>query len=126
MVFRRFVAFVLLVIVAAFQAESVRGAMRDGEVHHESRAAALAHDGLGGHDGHEDTHLPDHAPGSGHSHDGQHQHGGSGDHCTHQHLAGLASPVQLAFFGTLSLQSVEPPAAHVDRIPRTLLRPPRA
>ena len=81
---RRLIAFALVLAVSAMQAESVLGALRDGQVHHESGAQALSHaQSSQGDHGHEDGPLS-------HQHGGLHQHGTAADHCTHQH--GTAVP----------------------------------
>ena len=122
MIVRRLVAFLMLLAVFGSSVESLLGALRDGQVHHETAATAAAHalKAQGDH-GHEDAgSLPDHPDG------GRHEHGTSADHCTHQH--GTALPAVFAFslpVGTLSDPLPEPPV-HTGRLARALFHPPRA
>lgn len=96
--FRRLIGFVLVLAVSAMQAESVFGALRDGQVHHESLAQALSHSLVSqGEHGHEDGPIS-------HQHGSQHQHGTTADHCTHQH--GASAPAA-------ALALVYPPAQYV-------------
>jgi hypothetical protein len=125
-ILRRFVALILLLVVSAFQAEAGIGAMRDGDVHHESLMAAMSHQSSGGFHGHEDAPVPGHAPGSPQAPGGQHHHGTTGDHCTHQHLVAPVSSLALTFSSALSSQAVWSDTGHFDRVPRTLFHPPRA
>lgn len=117
---KRLTALLLLAAVLAYSAEAVLGALRDGEVHHESFAAAASHAGHGqGDHGHEDGPL-------GHPHGPGHQHGTSADHCTHQHTAtpsGGLVPTLLAERGG------DLPPEPADLLGRSLaapFRPPRA
>jgi hypothetical protein len=124
---RRLLAFVMLLALAVSASESVLGELRDGEVHHESSAAAAAH-GLhaSGEHGHEDGSPPGHPADSGHRHGPGHHHGTGADHCTHQH--GIPLPASFAFdlpLRTLPQPSFEP-QVHTARVSTTLFRPPRA
>ena len=82
---RRTIALLLLILTALTSVEVAEGMARDGEVHHESSATAVAHAaGPSGEHGHEDagatsedSEAPDHGP--------DHQHGTGADHCTHVH-----------------------------------------
>jgi hypothetical protein len=125
-ILRRFVALILLLVVSAFQAETGIGAMRDGDVHHESLVAAMSHQPSGGFHGHEDAQVRDNGPDDPRSPGGPHHHGTTGDHCTHQHIAGLTAPFVISFSNTLSFQAIRSGPDHFDRVPRTLFHPPRA
>lgn len=85
---RRLIAGLTILLGALANAETLIGTVRDGDVHHETVATALAHKSLapGIHD-HPDT------PGSSDGGSGPgHQHGTAADHCTHHHGAALPSP----------------------------------
>lgn len=85
----RLLALAALVTLAfGSNVEPLVGTLRDGRVHHESSAAAIAHHSVAaGEHGHEDaTGQPAHHQ----QHGPQHQHGTAADHCTHTH--GLAMP----------------------------------
>lgn len=118
---RRLVALALVLAVSAMQAESVFGALRDGEVHHESGAQAFSHaQGAHGDHGHEDGPLS-------HQHGGEHQHGTAADHCTHQHSTG-APAAELALVYP-AVQYVAPPTKQPAPAGGTLaapFHPPRA
>lgn len=117
----RGVALLFLIAYGASAAEAVVGAVRDGRVHHESSAAAAVHQTTHhGEHGHED-------PGAGAEHDADHQHGTSGDHCTHAH--GVSLPTFCDFDVVASLLATPPitsAPAPVDRPPTSHFRPPRA
>jgi hypothetical protein len=87
---RRLIAFCLVLLTAASNLEAVVGMLRDGEVHHEELSAASLHATPDGEHGHEDASSP-----AGHQHDENHEHGTSGDHCTHVH--GMALIPTFAF-----------------------------
>lgn len=119
---RRVLALVLLFAVSATQAETVFGAMRDGEVHHESGLTAASHSSSGsqGDHGHEDGPLS-------HQHGGQHQHGTAVDHCTHQHSTGAPSAMLALVFPPV--QNVAPysdPPASAGGTLAAPFHPPRA
>ena len=118
---RRFVAFALVFAVSAMQAESVFGALRDGEVHHESGAQALSHSsGSHGDHGHEDGPLS-------HQHGDQHQHGTAADHCTHQHsTAAPAAALALAYPPVQYVAPLTPPPAPAGGTLAAPFHPPRA
>lgn len=73
---RRSVALMMLLTLIFCRAEGVWGMVHDGAVHHESSSEALVHS-ANSPDAH--MHEDDAPPGP------DHQHGSSGDHCTHQH-----------------------------------------
>jgi len=116
----RSVALLFLITYAASAAEAVVGAVRDGQVHHESSGAAAVH---------QETHRGEHGhedPGTGAEHDADHQHGTSGDHCTHTH--GVSLPrfcdfdVLASVLATAALLEASAPA---DRPPAPTFHPPR-
>jgi len=73
----------LLMGYGASIGEAATGVLRDGLVHHESSADAAVHQETSrGDHGHEDRRA-------GAEHGSEHQHGTSGDHCTHAHSMGL-------------------------------------
>jgi len=120
---RPLIAFALLLGYATSSAEVVLGEVRDGEVHHESTAAALDHTQAAsaqGEHGHEDEgQHPEHGP--------EHEHGTSGDHCTHSHSVSLLGD-QVAFRFIACTQTIAAPLATTrsDGTPGSLFRPPRA
>lgn len=118
---RRILALLLLLVTGLAQGETVWGELRDGEVHHESAAAALAHAAqTDGDHGHEDARTPEHRHGE------DHQHGTNADHCTHHH--GTAMVTAVAFF-VPSSPSVPPshhPSTSSDGPPTGFFHPPRA
>ncbi|MEX2295623.1 MAG: hypothetical protein WD804_04810 [Gemmatimonadota bacterium] len=88
---RRALALVVLAALLGSKAEAVVGELRDGDVHHETTAKALAHqqDPHGAH-AHDAVNAGDEGgPVSDGSADGgqDHEHGSSSDHCTHVHGA---------------------------------------
>jgi hypothetical protein len=86
---RRLIALALLLGYGASAAEAAVGVVRDGAVHHESAAAAAVHqESHHGDHGHED-------PGTDAEHGSEHQHGTSGDHCTHAHGTSLPAVCDL-------------------------------
>jgi len=90
MLFRTLIATLLLFGYVATSVEVVVGQLRDGEVHHESVVAAADHQAKapGGEHGHEE-------PVSDEEHGPDHQHGTSGDHCTHTHSVSLPAATPL-------------------------------
>lgn len=115
---RRLIAALMVFTTAFSLGEKVSGELRDGEVHHESTVKATSHSqNSQGEHGHEDDS----------SHDSEHEHGTSSDHCTHQHgpvLSGVGalreavlSEVSFSFFA---------PSLPSDRSTEPFLRPPRA
>lgn len=102
--FRTIIATLLLFGYAATSVEVVVGQLRDGEVHHESVVAAADHQAkaLGGEHGHEE-------PVSDAEHGPDHQHGTSGDHCTHTHSVSL--PAESAPLLLVHTLRTEPPQA---------------
>ena len=118
---RRFLALVLLYATAVSLVEPALGELRDGEIHHESTAAALAHAQFAdGDHGHEDAGTP------AHEHGREHQHGTATDHCTHQH--GPAAPAEGALpfvFATAVHFETEPPV-RIAWSPSLPFHPPRA
>ena len=120
---RSLVALVLLVGYATSSAEVVLGEVRDGEVHHESTAAALDHTqsaSTQGEHGHEDDgQEAEHGP--------EHEHGTPADHCTHSHSVSLPGD-QLVFNFIACTQTIPVPLATTrsDDTPGSLYRPPRA
>lgn len=123
---RRLVALVMLLALTASALESVLGVLRDGEVHHESRAAAAVHDfHASGDHGHEDRSASGHPDGS-HPHGPGHHHGTAADHCTHHHGTPLPASVAFHLIGrTLPLPSFES-QVRTDGLSTSLFRPPRA
>lgn len=120
---RRSIALLILFGTFGSNAESVVGVLRDGEVHHESPVAAAQHaaNGVGEH-GHEDA-----APSGSHQHGKEHEHGTSGDHCTHTHSVPLLLVFTRAFpVKESAVGYVEPPALHLGRISHPLFHPPKA
>jgi len=117
---RSLLGLLLLLGYGLSSAEVVLGELRDGEVHHESAAAALDHtQSSQGEHGHED-------PGSNPQHGSEHEHGTSGDHCTHTHSAGLLTHLDFTLVaGTVStLESAT--LIRSDTSVGSLFHPPRA
>lgn len=116
--FRRLVTSFVLLAVAFSSAEAVFGELRDGKVHHESRAEAALHDhGPDGEHGHQ--YDSPHGP--------EHQHGTSSDHCTHQHGEQLSGARILLSVGPPDIfVSFVQPSLWSDRVTEPFLRPPRA
>lgn len=118
---RRFLALVLLYATAVSLVEPALGELRDGEIHHESTAAALAHAQVAdGDHGHE------HAGSPAHDHGGEHQHGTALDHCTHQH--GPAAPAEgaLPFVLATAVHFETEPPVRIAWSPSLPFHPPRA
>lgn len=119
---RPLIAFALLLGYGATSVEAVVGELRDGEVHHESPAAALYHTQVAqGEHGHEDAgqQEPEHGP--------DHQHGTSVDHCTHTHSAGVpVDQVQFRIVACVASVPSESPSAQSDATPGSLFHPPKA
>jgi hypothetical protein len=114
----RLISLLMLLSITFSTAERVIGAIRDGEVHHESSSLAATHAVFSaGEHGHEDH--SEHGP--------EHKHGTSADHCTHQH--GTTVPVaKLAFAfrgGEISSAVVEEPVSPKDHLPDPSFRPPQ-
>lgn len=118
---RRLVALALILAVSAMQAESVFGALRDGQVHHESGAQAFSHaQGSHGDHGHEDGPLS-------HQHGGEHQHGTAADHCTHQHSTAVpAGALALVYTPIHYVAPFSEPPAPVGGTLAAPFHPPRA
>lgn len=118
---RPYIALALLVGYLASSAEAVLGVVRDGTVHHESAAAAAVHQGAShGEHGHED-------PGAGAEHGSEHQHGTSGDHCTHAH--GVSLPAICAFTVRAAIAAAtepSPPLLESGVYAVSHFRPPKA
>ncbi len=112
----------LLLCVAAFTVEPGIGALRDGEVHHESAATAATHAVLGdfGHAHHDRTPPSQSAPGSGH------QHGTLNDHCTHQHSVVPATALALAPDPLPERQPLSISPGHPGSPSADFFHPPRA
>jgi hypothetical protein len=103
--------------------EPLYGALRDGSIHHESPAAAVAHSAAApGEHGHED--------GSGqtshHQHGSQHQHGTTADHCTHVHGLALPAGEAVGFAVVLVTFETRDATGHPNRSQRIRTPPPRA
>lgn len=124
MTLRRWIALLMLLLVAASSVESVIGVLRDGEVHHEAAGAAAAHApaAVDGEHGHEDDALPgDHQHGPGH------QHGTPADHCTHQHATPLLhGPFAFSLPPQASTATYPEPPVHTGGLASSSFRPPRA
>lgn len=118
-VFRRLVAFFMLLAVTFSYGETVTGMLRDGAVHHEESAATAALHAIAaqGEHGHED----------GSSHGPGHEHGTPADHCTHQHGTefGPRSPGLAVFSCTIPDIFLEP-SLRLDHPYEPSFRPPRA
>ena len=103
--------------------EPVVGALRDGEVHHESTVIANAHrliDPDGTH-GHEDAAESDEsAPDS-----RDHEHGSATDHCTHVHGAAIGSTSALSFYGVIGSLECAPVFITARGILPDLNHPPK-
>ena len=120
---RRLVAVLSVVLMVGSLSEPALGWLRDGPVHHESTATAVAHGTqfLGDH-GHEDR-----GP-STNTHDREHLHGTGADHCTHQHGLG---PVSMSPSGVhIGAEAARLRSAHqmmfLSQYPLDLFHPPRA
>lgn len=120
---RRLIALALLLFTTASSLEAVVGVVRDGAVHHEDAATAAAHAEMSaGEHGHEDASSAS----DDHEHGERHQHGTSGDHCTHMHGVALIPVFAFALFGSLSTASTVDAEFHNQRVAPTLTHPPRA
>lgn len=120
---RRLVAGVLLLGVTASSFEAVAGLLRDGSVHHETVAQALAHPsqrtGEHGHETASEAPDQDHGP--------DHQHGTGADHCVHAHSAALLSPKAVALAdGEVGMPPIASLAIPSDHRAPPLFHPPRA
>lgn len=122
---RRWIALLMLCLLAGSSVESVIGVLRDGEVHHENAGDARAHR-LASADhvehGHEDSSVPEE-----HRHGPDHQHGTAADHCTHHHgtpliRSGFAFSLPFQGFRAVFPESRVHPAGPVF----SSFRPPRA
>jgi hypothetical protein len=117
----RFLALVLLYATAVSLVEPVLGELRDGEIHHESAAAALTHAQFAdGDHGHEDAGTP------AHEHGREHRHGTSADHCTHQHGTAAPATVTLPFVLATAVHSATEPSVRIAWTPSLQFHPPRA
>lgn len=119
--FRAVIATLLLFGYVATSVEVVVGQLRDGEVHHESVVAAADHQAKapGGEHGHEE-------PGSDDEHGPDHQHGTSGDHCTHTHSVSLpAGAAPLLLVHTLRTEPQHAPPACRGAFTATPFHPPK-
>lgn len=115
---RRLTALFMLFSVTYSSAESVIGVLRDGEVHHESMAAAAQH---ASHDhvshGHENGSSPD----------SEHQHGTQADHCAHHHgTMVVADPIVIALPSPGTFPPVFSSFAWTDPFAEPLVDPPQA
>jgi len=120
---RRALALLMLVLTFGSGVESVVGLLRDGEVHHESGASAVAHaaQSSGGDHGHEDA-----APSGAHRHGRGHEHGTTNDHCTHTHSVALAPVFAFSLPAREFVLTYAEPVVHTGTGPRPLFHPPRA
>ena len=117
---RWFALFLMFALTVSF-AEPVLGELRDGEVHHESGAAAAFHAlEADGEHGHEDAGSP------AHEHGGEHQHGTGADHCTHQHGTATPTTVAFAILPTTTIRHAAHPQVRLRWSPSRLFQPPRA
>lgn len=117
---RRWLALGILLAYAASAAEAVVGVVRDGEVHHESTVAAAVHRAE-----HQSEHGYQHVDHG--THDADHGHDGSSDHCTHLH--GVSVPAACSVEVSTGSRSVTVALATpspTDRTPESDFRPPRA
>ena len=114
----------MLLTLTFSNVETVLGVLRDGEVHHESAAAAATHAlQTQGEHGHEDGRPA----GPEHEHGPQHEHGTAADHCTHQH-GNLTAP-QAPALQVLAVSIPQPflePFLWLDRFSEPSFRPPQA
>ena len=113
---RRLVGIALLILAPASAVEPVYGVVRDGDLHHESAAAAATHRGAGSQDGHghEDS-LP------------THQHGTPADHCTHVHgIPCLGAAVPLSFGAAVWVPHRPAVVIHRSEASLAAFHPPRA
>lgn len=117
---QRLTSLLLLLAVFAYSAEAVLGVLRDGEVHHETFAAAVSHGGQhGGDHGHEDGPMS-------HPHGPGHQHGTSLDHCTHHHTATVADAFALSFPPATAAELAHEAPHLLDRTLSAPFHPPQA
>src|SRR5688572_13702768 len=118
---RRCLSLALFLGYSASTGEATIGPLRDGAVHHESPASAAAHqEASRGDHGHED-------PGAGAEHGSDHQHGTSGDHCTHAHGMGLPSASAMVAIMIRDEATVEAvPLTPDGTTLRSHFRPPKA
>ena len=119
--YRRWFALFLTFALTVSFVEPVLGELRDGEIHHESDAAAALHAAQAdGEHGHEDAGTP------AHPHGGEHQHGTGTDHCTHQHGVAAPTTVGFALVPTTLIQHATHPQVRFRWTPSRLFQPPRA
>lgn len=118
---RRAIAFFLLLLITASNAEALVGMLRDGKVHHEDLAAATLHANADGEHGHEDTSAP-----AGHRHGRGHEHGTSSDHCTHHHGIALIPSFAFAIFAEDARIEYEETSLRHTSTFQALTHPPRA
>ncbi len=117
-VFRRATALVLAFTFTVSTAESVMGAVYDGEAHHETDAAAIEHQIEQG-----TTHADEEKAPAG----DEHAHGSAADHCTHQHSVPLPASATRADMIADQLAPLDsPPVGPLSRSIEALFRPPRA
>ncbi len=116
------IALVLLLMTGVYNLESVVGVLRDGAVHHESGADAIAHtrQHTGDH-GHEDL-----ATTGSHHHGKGHEHGTASDHCTHQHGAALLPSFSFEMVDAVTHLDFVVGQGHSEPVPQTFVHPPRA
>ena len=115
-------AALVLGVVTVSPLEPVVGALRDGQVHHETVAAAAAHaEAAQGDHGHEGLD----APGQ-HEHGRQHRHGTASDHCTHVHGVGLAASFEFTIEVRLSPQTFVESIGDTHGFTEAPTQPPRA
>jgi hypothetical protein len=120
---RLFALTAVAVLTFGSNVEPLLGVLRDGSIHHESSAAAVAHESSAPREhGHEDgsaqTPHQDHGP--------QHQHGTAADHCTHAHGLALAAEEAVGFTAILVTVESNDPTGHPTRSQQTHTPPPRA
>lgn len=120
---RRWTAFILLLGVAVFSVEPGIGALRDGDVHHESGAVAAVHAVLGHFD---QAHHNDDAPPTRSAPVGGHRHGTLNDHCTHQHSVVPAAALAVAPDPLPERQPLSVPPVHPAGSSADFFHPPRA
>lgn len=117
----RLIALCVLLLTTASNLEVVVGMLRDGRVHHEDAATALVHAESGpGEHGHEDASAP-----ANHRHGKGHEHGTSGDHCTHVHGVALVGSFSfLLLGGEAGVEYADAPLPD-PLISEALVHPPR-
>lgn len=117
---RRTAALALLLAYVASTGEATIGLLRDGSVHHESAISAAVHQETSqGDHGHED-------PGVGAEHGDDHQHGTSGDHCTHTHGMGVPAASDFTVFAEIGVAELTATFGASGSFPSFHFRPPKA